>query len=339
MSVLALFKQHVSKQYEHAHSWWHQRNQLAEFYSGFYGRAMGVHIGHELKECMGSDDEALFMWGKALEHLSRDERDEFKEASGKAKELSEPLFANCHTNGKFTIVENEMGQWFYDFWTQPDAIEIMMENIERHPIKVKLDVLAMRLSWALGLYHQAGTSYGRFWRHLMGEPGWNANLNSDKMRPQKKIDQESAAAILQANGLKVLTGDDFVKDIQECVLPDPVEYEVYDAMFDQLVKDMGDAEHKNFDKYLRATFTMDKYNWKPCESNKELMASMGKYLKQSDEFWKQDGVDKIVEKNIKAKGDDFTAQIVALKKHWAEGNFDQAGEAYGQFWGMMMGLM
>lgn len=75
----------------------------------------------------------------------------------------------------------------------------------------------------------------------------------------------------------MLTGDDFVKDIQECVLPDPVEYEVYDAMFDQLVKDMGDAEHKNFDKYLRATFAMDKYNWKPCENNKELMASMGKY--------------------------------------------------------------
>ena len=30
----------------------------------------------------------------------------------------------------------------------------------------------------------------------MGEPSWNANLNSNKMRPQKKVDKEHAAAIL-----------------------------------------------------------------------------------------------------------------------------------------------
>ena len=110
-------------------------------------------------------------------------------------------------------------------------------------------------------------------------------------------------------------------------------------MFDQLVEDMGDAEHKNFEKYLKATNAMDKYNWKPCENNKELQATIEKLLKQDEEFWKQHGVDKIVEKNIKAKGDDFTAQVAAMKKHWSEGDFDQAGEAYGQFWGMMMGLM
>ena len=69
MSLLELFKNHVGH---------HGRNQMAEFKAGFYYSTAGVEMYHDLKECMENDDEALYMWGKAVEHLAHNEKDEFK---------------------------------------------------------------------------------------------------------------------------------------------------------------------------------------------------------------------------------------------------------------------
>ena len=67
MSLLALFKEHV---HSHCH-----RNQMAEFLGGYYSGAHGVHMYHQLKECVKNDDEALYMWGKAMEHLYKNEQE------------------------------------------------------------------------------------------------------------------------------------------------------------------------------------------------------------------------------------------------------------------------
>ena len=177
MSLIELFKQHVPQ----AHHW---HNPLAGFYAGFMGHSMDVHIWHELHDCIEQGEtaeEALFFWGEALHHLSRGEKDEFKADSTKATELSKTAMASCHENGKFAVIDAEMTAWFTDFWTQEGAIEQMMENIEAHPFKVKLDMLAMRASWAVGFYYGAGSSYGRFWKHLMGKPTWSADMSSPKM--------------------------------------------------------------------------------------------------------------------------------------------------------------
>lgn len=211
MSLIELFKQHIPKEHHH----WFNRNQLADFYAGFYGHGMDVHMWSELHDCMESStesEEALFMWGKAIEHLSRGEKADFKMAAGEAKKLSEPAMEGCKENGKYAVVSTEMGAWFYDFWTQDGAHEQMMENIEAHPFKVKFDIVAMRAQMALGFYYGAGSSYGRFWKHLMGKPTWSVDMSSPKMAPVKVDHNETAAAILNSNSFYTLTGMDVRKE-------------------------------------------------------------------------------------------------------------------------------
>lgn len=255
---------------------------------------------HDLKSCMSEDDEALYMWGKTLEHLARGEEELFQKTSGEAKQLSDPLFEACKESGKYAIVNQELSQWFVDFWTQPDAIDQMMGNIEAHPMRVKLSVLGARVAWALGWYYPAGKAYGKFWRHLMGTPEWNADLSSTKVHPIKSSDKAEAAAILNSNSFYALTGQDFRKEIQACVIPDALEFEVLDAMIGELKDGMTKEDKMTFLKYLEAAKTMDKFNYGPCEGNKELISALTDFVEDSDMFWKQKDIEGVIAGNIEA---------------------------------------
>ena len=194
MSLLELFKSHM---HNVSHSWHH--NELASFYSGYYGRAVGLdrhHLHHEFRECMGYSDEALFYWGEAIKHFNRKGWPEFKQDEAKAIELSQPLFEECLKNNKYNIALAELDQWFSDFWSQEDAVGIMVENIKRHPVKVTIDVILMRLAWAIGYYHGAGVAYGRLWTRLMGHPKWNANPNTILFyAPEPEVEEVDTADV------------------------------------------------------------------------------------------------------------------------------------------------
>ena len=197
MSLIELFKSHVS-QVSHA---WH-RNELASFYSGFYGRALGLDrhaLYHEFHDCMGFDDEALFYWGQAIKHFNRDGWPQFKEDESRAIELSNPLFEKCTTNNKFNIALAEIDQWFGDFWAHEDALVTMVDNIKAHGFKVALDVVLLRAAWAIGYYHGAGVAYGRLWTRMMGNPSWNADPSAiyhysaeQEMIPEVFVDTSDA---------------------------------------------------------------------------------------------------------------------------------------------------
>ena len=167
MSLLQLFKEHV---HSHCH-----RNQMAEFLGGYYSGAHGVHMYHQLKECVKNDDEALYMWGKAMEHLYKNEQELFDEASKRALELTLPLLEDCTHLNKFNVLAAEDKEWWTTFWTQENALDTMYENIDRHPFKVQWNLLGTRVYWATGIYYGMGYSYGKFWTRLMGHPEWNAD--------------------------------------------------------------------------------------------------------------------------------------------------------------------
>ena len=181
MSLIELFK-------EHAHKHW-ERNQMAELLAGYYSGAHGVHIYHQLKHCVQHDDEALYMWGKAVEHLWKNEKEDFDKASKRAGELTEPLMEECTHVNKFNVMAAEDAEWWTTFWTQENAEDKMWENIDRHPLKVKWNALGARVYWATGIYYMMGYSYGRFWTRLMGHPEWNADLSKIELyKPEPEVE-------------------------------------------------------------------------------------------------------------------------------------------------------
>ena len=182
MSLIELFKSHVQNHWEsHCH-----RNQMAEFLGGYYSGALGVHIYHDLKDCVKNDDEALYMWGKAMEHLHHDEKELYEEASGKAMQLTEPLLEDCKMLNKYNVVRAESDEWFTTFWSQENAMEQMFANIEEHPFKVWWNSLGAMAYWKIGIYYGMGYSYGRFWTRLMGHPSWNADLTKIQFVPPQE---------------------------------------------------------------------------------------------------------------------------------------------------------
>ena len=121
MSLLELFKAHQPQHVFH-------HNKLADFFAGFYDAGMGVHMWRELHECMEEStesEEALFMYGKAIEHLVKGESAEYQKASDEASRLSVPVTTPCKEFGKYAIASAEMEAWFVDFWTQDSAFETM----------------------------------------------------------------------------------------------------------------------------------------------------------------------------------------------------------------------
>lgn len=76
---------------------------------------------------------------------------------------------------------------------------------------------------------------------------------------------------------------------------------------------------------------------KGCGEHKELMETLGKFKKASDDWWKQPDAKKRAESNIKANAKEFEIQVWTLKKAWASGDYETAGAAYGKFWGIQMG--
>ena len=114
----------------------------------------------------------------------------------RAHELTAPLSAECmKTSNKYNIAHAEVQQWFSDFWSQEDAVGIMVENIKRHPVKVTIDVILMRLAWAIGYYHGAGVAYGRLWTRLMGHPKWNANPNTILFYSEPEVEEVDTADV------------------------------------------------------------------------------------------------------------------------------------------------
>ena len=176
MSLLELFKQHV---HQASHSW--HGNELASFYSGYYGRALGLdrhQLKHDLHHCMGYSDEALYYWGQAIKHFNRDGWEEFKLDEARATQMSQPLFQECTTNNKYNFAIAEMNAWMTEFWSKEDATETMVSNIKQHKFKVFIDIALLNAAWAIGYYHGAGVAYGRLWTRLIGQPTWSADPSS-----------------------------------------------------------------------------------------------------------------------------------------------------------------
>ena len=44
-------------------------NPVADFYSGYVEKTVGVHMHHELRECMVRDDELTYVWDRAISAL------------------------------------------------------------------------------------------------------------------------------------------------------------------------------------------------------------------------------------------------------------------------------
>ena len=211
----------------------------------------------------------------------------------------------------------------------------MMENLEEHKWKVKFDVLAMRVQWTLGMYYHAGKSYGRFWKHLMGEPTWSVDMSSEKMKRIEVDNRDQASALLNSNSLFVLTGQDHRDELKSCWTPDPIAFDVYDAIIENIKDPFDQAE---FDKYVTVAQVLDASNIiKGCSDNKKLMEHLGMFKKKSDDFWKKPDAKEKSERNVKDNWDEFIKVVETLKKSWAAGDYETAGVAYGKFWGIQMG--
>ena len=211
----------------------------------------------------------------------------------------------------------------------------MMDNIEEHKWKVKFDVLAMRAQWALGFYYHAGKSYGRFWKHLMGEPTWSVNMSSQKMAPIEADNRDQASVLLVSNELFVLTGLDHREVLQSCWVPDLIAFDVYDAMIDTIKDPFDEAE---FNKYHTAAQVLARSNIvKGCSEHKKVMEDLDMFKKKIDRWWKKPNAKERSERNIKDNWAEFNKVVETLKKSWAAGDYETAGVAYGKFWGIQMG--
>lgn len=141
----------------------------------------------------------------------------------------------CAKNPKLATFGPKLESWWVDFWTQPDAMTILEENYKEHWGKVIWEVTAMRTKWELGYYHGAGKSFGRFWNTLIGRPDWSDHQDSYVIEaivaePVVESDRstDKAVAMIQSHALKTM-GMDYVEKLTECIIPDPVEYAVFDA--------------------------------------------------------------------------------------------------------------
>mmetsp|Transcript_1833 Transcript_1833/g.2605 ORF Transcript_1833/g.2605 Transcript_1833/m.2605 type:complete len:305 (-) Transcript_1833:187-1101(-) len=304
MSLLELFKSHVQPHFAHHHSMW-ERNQLAEFYSGFYHKSMGVHIFHDLKECMDNDDEALYMWGKAIEHLAHGEQEQYKIDSERATELSKPLMEACKANNKFNIVSAEVDAWFIDFWTQPDAVEQMIENIREHPILVKLDITLARMAWKLGFYHGAGAAFGRFWTRLMGQPTWSADLNSIYPHPVEagaetndKVGKKDASAVFLSEAWHgFYPNQDIRSYFLDCFARDTTQYDAIDAVVGYISTDTSFLAKNDFKQAMKTMKQINRTNFQPC--TKDPVSSQAFYImlemqKEATKFFTTPGVERQV---------------------------------------------
>ena len=203
---------------------------VAEFYAGLMHATFDVEVGHELQECMVQDENLTETWDHALKHLSKGKKDKWEKELGQAIKATFDNMDACAENPKIATFGPKLEAWWVDFWSQPDALEIVEHNFKEEWLKVSLEVLAMRTKWEFGYYHAAGKTFGHFWNNLIGKPDWSDHQDTKMVtyEPVNASAKGGAVAKLQGNSLKFL-GFDFTQKLEACITPDEVEFVVMDA--------------------------------------------------------------------------------------------------------------
>ena len=122
-------------------------------------------------------------------------------------------------------------------------------------------------------------------------------------------------------GLDAWYGTDLKKNAMACIVPDDVQWVVADAY----IKSLNPYDEFANKKYITILQTMDKFNWAPCQDDKELMELAYKIGVEWTEFWSQKDIEKIVDKNMKKNWSKITKIVPELQKEWAEQNYEKAG--------------
>ena len=218
------------------------------------------------------------------------------------------------------------------------------------PWLVKLNIFAMKLAWKFGLYHFAGTSYARFWRQLMGEPHWSANLSQlpapvsfetkaiTGIKDNTRF-KEDAVAVFKASAASLVMHDQKVKDeFLHCFIRDEAEYDMLATVISKIAVDVSFLHEDEYRKAMKSMRTMDVMNFEYCAAEKDnVFEHLVALSKAAEVFFTQDGIDLVVKEMIETEQEEFASTIYELKKGWKQQDFEQAGKAYGKVMGMMMG--
>ena len=150
-------------------------NPVADFYEGYVEKTVGIHMHHDLRDCMERDDNVTLAWDHAIHHLHKDKQ-KWNEDRKKAFEQSMPLLEGCASNGKWQIASAEIDAWWTGFFAgeQQEWEAKMIENFWRHPVLTMANMALIKIQWNFGYYRAAGKSLGRFDKFLMGHPQWDA---------------------------------------------------------------------------------------------------------------------------------------------------------------------
>jgi len=145
---------------------------------------------------------------------------------------------------------------------------------------------------------------------------------------------EHPIADFYGHGLQELWKEDWVKEINECLTQD----ELTIIAWDFALQNLHPYNEENWIKYFTAIGTLDMFNWAPCMNKKGLKELTEKNAKWWTDFWSQEDSKAIMEKNIKKNEEAVGIAVISLQTSWRYGDYANAGKAYGDFWGLLMGF-
>jgi len=187
--------------------------------------------------------------------------------------------------------------------------------------------------WDAGQLYEAGQNYGKFWTTLIGKPVFDENFLTEDLDSEEELSIEHPLAVFYGSGLENLWKESRTKQISECLINDDLALIAWDFAIGSL----NPYNEANWTKYFNTIGTLDMFDWAPCMQNADLKKLTDKNAKWWADFWAQPNAKRTMEQNIEKNKEAVGLAVLSLQSSWRSGDYANAGKAYADFWGLLMG--
>lgn len=168
------------------------KHPLADFYGAALEEMWNESWTDELHECLTLDELEIITWDFAIKNLYPYNEMNWNKYFQAIAILDIFNWAPCMDNKGIQKLTDKNTENWESFWSQPDAQQIVQENIKKNEEAVGVAILSLQASWKYGDFVSAGKNYSEFWGLLMGRPDLADEMAQETMdaSPAEEMDFE-----------------------------------------------------------------------------------------------------------------------------------------------------
>ena len=130
-------------------------------------------------------------------------------------------------------------------------------------------------------------------------------------------------------------GEDVKEDLAKCMnMEDSELYSIWDKAFQAL----ADGDERAWDRYFSKAQVIQEIDCTPCYKNPKIAELKQDTSMWWNSFWAQPEANKITAENYEKNSETVNELIAQLHQQWKDGQIYEAGQSFGEFWGVLIGL-